>query len=103
MTRKRFIKLLRSWRFSEKDIAQVVEAVRKHPENISYELAMKIINRYLIKELLGVVPEYKINYDFAPMKFIDTKETAWSDFRMMGLDVAVCNDTTTCVYVKGGN
>ena len=101
MTRKRFTKLLRSWRFSEKDIVQVVEAVRKHPDNLSYELAMKIINRYLIKELLKVTPEYKINYDFVPMEFVDTRETAWSDFKMMGLDVAVCKDTTAYVYVKG--
>ena len=99
MTRKRFTKLLRSWRYSEKDIAMLVKAVAGHPVGISYDTAMKFINRYLIKELFKV-EEKPIDYNFRPIEYVDTKEFCKSDYQAWRFIQTNCLDTRTFYTVK---
>lgn len=96
MTRKRFIKKLRSWRFTEKEIADTVKAVVEHPVGISYDKAMEIVIKQRWKDLVDSfmkkpVIDY-IDYTWVPMEYVDTAEFAYSDFKLMGLDLALKTD-----------
>lgn len=94
MTRKRFIKKLRSWRFTEKEIAEIVKAVVEHPVGISYDKAMDIVVKQLWKELTeSFLEKPVIDYSWAPVEYVDTAEFAYSDFKLMGLDLALTPDT----------
>ena len=79
MTRKRFIKKLRSWRYTEKEIAEIVKAVVEHPVGISYDKAMEIVVKQMWKDLID---------SFMKKPVID-----YSDFKLMGLDLALNPDT----------
>ena len=94
MTRKRFIKKLRSWRYTEKEIAEIVRAVVEHPVGISYDKAMEIIVKQLWKDLIdSFMKKPVIDYTWVPVEYVDTAEFAYSDFKVMGLDVALNSDT----------
>lgn len=94
MTRKRFIKKLRSWRYTEKEIAEMVKAVVEHPVGISYDKAMEIIIKQMWKDLVNsFMKKSVIDYSWVPVEYVDTAEFAYSDFKLMGLDLALNPDT----------
>ena len=101
MTRKRFIKKLRSWRYTEKEIAEIVKAVVEHPVGISYDKAMEIIVKHLWKELTDYFPKKSvIDYTWVPVEYVDTAEFAHSDFKLMGLDLALKPAPTYVIKVS---
>lgn len=71
MTKKKFIKTLRSYRLHRDKINEIVNDIVDKRGELSYNRAIEIINNHMFIEMMKDIPMTPINYDLQPVEYLD--------------------------------
>ena len=74
MTKKKFIKILRSYRMSRNDIDKLVSYIIKSKGKVSYNESIEKIQMSILKRLIKYTcKEIPIDFTYAPVEYVDFK------------------------------
>ena len=74
MTKKKFIKILRSYRMSRNDINKLVDYIIECNGKVSYSESIEKIQMSILKRLIkDTCKEIPIDFTYAPVEYVDFK------------------------------
>lgn len=71
MTKKKFIKTLRSYKLHRDKINEIVNDIVDKRGELSYSRAVDIIRNHMFIEMMKDIPITPINYDLKPIEYLD--------------------------------
>lgn len=104
MTRKKFIKTLRAYRFSRDEINTFVNEIVNKQGRLSYSDAVDAVHKIwltICKQIINSQPSLSLDWNYKPLEFVDTSfyETDYIiNYKLFGIDLA--NELDKCVIVR---